>query len=409
MMQSVDKVEKEGALDYVLIADDDDAMRFLMRASLEQSGFEVVEAMDGAQAVEKFIEVSPCIVLLDVEMPNMDGFEACQEIRKLNGGNQTPVIMVTALEDLGSINAAYCAGATDFISKPINWTILGHRVKYILRATGAFEQLRISGERNKALLRAIPDSMFRLNGAGTVLDYHCGSRKKDILKKEDIVGHGIENIFQADVASQFVNSVQSALVNKTAQSFDYANETEEGKNYYETRLVVSGEDEVLAIVRDITERRLADEKIRFLAYFDPLTNLPNRQQFQEQLDALIVNARQKKHRLAVLLLDLDHFKRINDTLGHDVGDKLLQHVGDLLVACLRSDDVVIRYESIASDRNVARLGGDEFSILLAEVGSVEDVESVAKRVIDILKSPFLLTKHEIFITPSIEYRDCYLS
>jgi len=401
MTNSVDKIEKKGALGFVLIADDDDAMRFLMRASLEQAGFEVVEAMDGVQALEKFIETLPCIVLLDVEMPNMDGFEACQEIRKLNGGNQTPVIMVTALEDLGSINAAYCAGATDFISKPINWTILGHRVKYILRATGAFEQLRISGERNKALLRAIPDSIFRLNGAGMVLDYHCGVRKEDIIKKEHIVGHDIKHIFQADVASQFVSSVNSALINKTAQSFDYVNETGVGKNYYETRLVVSGEDEVLAIVRDITERRLADEKIRYLAYFDPLTNLPNRQQFQEQLDALIVNAKHNKHRLAVLLLDLDHFKRINDTLGHDIGDKLLRHVGQLLVACLRSDDVVMRHQVVVADRSVARLGGDEFSILLTEIGSVKDVESVAKRVIDILKDPFLLTKHEIFVTPSI--------
>jgi len=119
----------------VLVVDDDAASRKLMRKTLLREGFEVIEAENGAQALTVFDAQHPDIVLLDVEMPVMDGFTACVKLRQRQHAEHLPVLMVTGLEDVGSVNSAYDAGATDFITKPINWPVLGHRIRYMLRST----------------------------------------------------------------------------------------------------------------------------------------------------------------------------------------------------------------------------------------------------------------------------------
>lgn len=118
----------------VLIVDDDVIVRDVARVSLEKDGFTVSEAVNGVEGLEAVKRLKPEIVLLDVMMPEMDGYETCRAIRKLPGGDSLPVVMVTALEDVESINRAYEAGATDFITKPIEWIILVQRVRYMLRA-----------------------------------------------------------------------------------------------------------------------------------------------------------------------------------------------------------------------------------------------------------------------------------
>ena len=118
----------------ILIADDDEMERFLQREVLESAGFDIVEAESGAAAAKLFAECKPDLVVLDVMMPEMNGFEACQAIRALPGGRTAPVLMATALDDIDSIDQAYRAGATDFIGKPINWPVLPHHVRYMLRA-----------------------------------------------------------------------------------------------------------------------------------------------------------------------------------------------------------------------------------------------------------------------------------
>jgi len=118
----------------VLVVDDDAMIRLLMRESLEQAGFEVIDAEDGAKALQRFAERLPEIVLMDVEMPKMDGFSACAALRRLPQGQDMPVILVTGHDDSETVNRAFDVGATDFLSKPINWPNLACRVNYILRA-----------------------------------------------------------------------------------------------------------------------------------------------------------------------------------------------------------------------------------------------------------------------------------
>src|SRR5437868_1141156 len=130
----------------VLVVDDDRSMRLLVAESLQSVGFKVEEAEDGLEAVHAFERLQPDLVILDVNMPQMDGFAVCAALRGMPQGNVTPVLMVTARNDVASINRAYEVGATDFITKPINWAVLGHRVRYILRASQAFEDLRRNQE-----------------------------------------------------------------------------------------------------------------------------------------------------------------------------------------------------------------------------------------------------------------------
>jgi PleD family two-component response regulator len=121
----------------VLIVDDEVTMRLLTRATLENNGFTVAEAEDGQEALSLFKSFQPTLVLMDVLMPNLDGFATCLALRQLPRGEHVPIIMVTGLEDLISINRAYDAGATDFITKPINWPLLAHRLRYVLRSSQA--------------------------------------------------------------------------------------------------------------------------------------------------------------------------------------------------------------------------------------------------------------------------------
>src|SRR5688572_16626775 len=131
----------------VLVVDDDKMMRMLVRASLEQAGFAVEEAHDGLDAIAAFKRVRPDIVLLDVIMPNLDGFAVCARLHELEGGDHVPVLMMTGSNDPDSINRAYEAGAADFVTKPLAWPVLLHRVRYLLRAADAFLELSRSEAR----------------------------------------------------------------------------------------------------------------------------------------------------------------------------------------------------------------------------------------------------------------------
>jgi len=135
-----------------LIVDDDMVLRPLLCEVLEQAGFVVEEAANGEQALAAFVRAQPDIVLLDVMLPEMDGFTICATLRTLPGGEHTPVLMVTGLGDTESIRRAYEVGATDFIAKPLNWEILSHRVRYMLRASRAMEDLRKKEAENRLLL-----------------------------------------------------------------------------------------------------------------------------------------------------------------------------------------------------------------------------------------------------------------
>ncbi len=408
----------------VLVVDDDQMARFLARQSLTQAGFCVREAADGEQALASVREQRPDLILLDVDMPRLDGFSACAEVRRMPECVNVPILMVTGLDDTESIDKAYSAGATDFATKPINWALLPHRLRYMLRAGSAVAEL--------AATKARLDSAQRIASVGS---WWLGSGDEQMVWSEElyrIVGMPPAPGERGPTLAGLLERVHPEDRERVAAWVEHARQSGRGGGIrhrivlpdagerqvqQQVEAVCDSAGQVLhldATVQDITERRRAEAKIRQLAYCDSLTSLPNRESFRDRLDQALSLARRHARQLAILFLDLDDFKRVNDTLGHTVGDLLLKAVAERLLESVRASDSIVQYDFIDGEayeedfeppggpaETVARLGGDEFTILLTEIHSSEDAAAVARRILETLSQAFNLAGHEAFITPSI--------
>ncbi|MFW2404482.1 MAG: EAL domain-containing protein, partial [Gammaproteobacteria bacterium] len=297
-------------------------------------------------------------------------------------------------DDTASVNRAFEAGAQDFINKPIPWAVLPHRINNVLRIKSSFDKLQNSERRNRVLLKAIPDQIHIVNAKGELIE--CLSKERYPLS----AGDALENFLPAHAARESRVFIERALKTGDLQTFEHDLGDERGQ--FETRLVAQNDDTVLAIVRDITDRKQAEEKVHHLAYHDNLTGLPNRQHFSNRLRRAIRDARKSGKMLATLYIDLDRFKRINDTLGHRVGDALLKAVAKRLDHCVRTDDAVARVDQPDDyEPRLARLGGDEFVVVIEEIDNENQVDVVANRIRDALLAPFKYEGHQFVVTPSI--------
>lgn len=395
-------IEKRSERPLILIADDDMMIRVLARARLEALGFSLIEAENGVQALGIVESTRPDVIVLDVKMPEMDGFETCSALRAMPKLALTPILMVTGLEDTESIHRAYEAGATDFVTKPINWVIFGHRVRYMWRASTAGEELRRSESKNRTLINAMPDFMFQINRQGTIQGYKLPKGLETAWASRELCGTNIDAALTGNGGKIITEHVARALESGEIQLCEHQVRSGRALKCYESRIMAGEDEDAIVIVRDVTEKKKAEEEILHLAYHDTLTGLLNRNSFKDNLKRELASAERHKRHLAVVLLDLDRFKRINDTFGHSTGDQLLQDVAGRLLSCLRKSDVCSRPNmDDESGTMVGRLGGDEFMILLAEIGSMQDAGKVARRILDTIAHPFLLAGKEIFITPSI--------
>lgn len=332
-------------------------------------------------------------ILLDVDMPHLDGFSVCKMIRDQEMSRKTPICIVTGLGDEKSVDRAYALGATDFISKPISWALLAHRVRYILRASDALTETR-------SLLSALPDVVFLLGEDGRVID-----RPKEIDARvgtgiEALKGLSFEELFSEEDIVQVRERVRLSLASEDWQIYEHF--FVGGQVHLETRFVARDRNTVLAIVRDVTERKEAELQIYDLAFYDKLTRLPNRELFGKQLTETIRHSRKQGRNFAILFVDLDRFKRINDTLGHSIGDELLKAVAMRLRDCIRSDDQLARADQTGrADIGLARFGGDEFVLSLHDIATEDTAATIASRIIDSRTRPFTGEGHQFVVTPSI--------
>jgi diguanylate cyclase (GGDEF)-like protein/PAS domain S-box-containing protein len=393
----------------ILIVDDDMASRQLMRESLEEAGFAVMEAVDGVEAVKRFSETGAETVVLDVEMPNMDGFSACAALRRLPEGQDTPILMVTGHDDVVSVNRAFEVGATDFLSKPINWALLGHRVGYILRAYRTFRALK-DGEARLAKAQRmarlghwdwdvienrwhLSNEVCRIFG---LAQGECPANREALVK----VIHPDDRdevacLFAAALRGEVKYDIEYRLILPNGTSRVVAEQAE-------VKFNKQGQPEhVEGTVQDCTERRQAEARVRYLAYYDALTGLPNRQMFLELLPRSLRQARRSKRPLALLFLDLDNFKSINDSLGHSTGDEVLREVADRLSTCVRAADLISRPGRGNPKLDVFRFGGDEFTLLLVDLEHEQDASLVARRIISTLAKPHMVQGSELFALVSI--------
>lgn len=393
--------EASAARPLALVVDDDEIVRILEQATLSQYDFDVVAAADGDQALSVLADTPASLILLDLDMPGTDGFEVCRRIRQRWDATELPVIVVTGMDDLDSLNRAYQLGANDFISKPIYWRMLGYRARYALRSAQAGRALHHLENKQAAMIRAMPDTIFVIGRDGSILDCRQGSATQPFVASAECVGKTLGEALPGDVAARMRDCLRLALEGGALQSMVYRLPLAEGMHDYEARFAASDADEVVVVVRDITLERANEARIRQLAYYDKLTGMPNRHHFIERLEGELARARRNGRKVALLFIDLDGFKAVNDSLGHEAGDRLLQAVAERLKERLRASDTISRLTLDEASLHFARLGGDEFTVVLPELDDVQIVVHIAERVQRLLTAPFEIDGHRIAVTASI--------
>lgn len=392
-----------------LIVDDDPTMRMLARQVLEQIGLEVEEAGDGQEAVRLFKQVHPAIVLLDVLMPVMDGFEVCHAIRHLPGGTHTPILIMTGLDDIESIEKAYEVGATDFIAKPWQILILSHRVRYMLRTGRVLEALHDS---QAGLARA--QQLAHLGSWTWTLSTNRFTVSDEVFRilglSSDQFGRTPEAYLQTvhpDDQELVSQSLEEALALRRNYEVDYRIIRPDGEERIVTERGTPSCDEqgrVLTItgtIQDITVRRNAEAQMFLSTFYDRLTNLPNRLLFEERLRQAVESAQQSGESGAVLVLNLDRFRRINEAMGLMTGDDVLHAVADRLQDCVRKGDVLAGLNHHPSSYTLARLVADTFSVLMPRLRTPRDAAKMARRLLAAIQQPFSIAHNDITLSASI--------
>lgn len=377
----------------ILIADHDEAARKAAFDVLGAAGFRVVPAETGSAALELFAKLRPDAVLIDADLPESNGFAVCKAIRARDSGRELPISVAVARDDTRAVRQAFDAGASDVIEKPLSLPLLPHRIRHALRTSRSLSDLT-------GLVRAIPDLIFVVNEEGEVQQGLSGPDATHTLQIKALATASQINFYPCENDDTARACIKKALESGKPQVYEHVIEALD--IHLETRFVARDKHTVLAIVRDITERKNAEAEIYNLAYYDELTELPNRELFSQSLERTIRHAEKHGQRFAVLFVDLDRFKRINDTLGHSIGDQLLKDVAGRLAKCVRSTDSVAHVRpGLNQTIRLARLGGDEFVIKLYGVESEEAVAAIATRIIDELTPPFSCAGHQFVVTPSI--------
>ncbi|HEY6443896.1 MAG TPA: EAL domain-containing protein [Candidatus Acidoferrales bacterium] len=382
----------------VLIVDDNEMNRDMLARRLERQGY-VVGVAEGARCLlERIQETAVDVVLLDVEMPGISGLEALQTLRGCYSPIELPIIMVTAKDQSEDIVNALNLGANDYLTKPVDFPVALARIRTQVSHKKAEEALRESEERYALAARGANDGLWDWNLLDNLIYF---SPRWKMMLGYDEAGIGdrpeewLDRIHVAD--RERVKDEIAAHQRGLTPLFESENRVQHKDGSFRWMLSrglavrdASGKPSRMAGSQtDITGGKVADA----------LTGLPNRLLFIDRLERLIEHTkRHKDYLFAVLFLDLDGFKMINDSMGHVVGDQLLVGVANRLEKCLRVSDTVTRLEKLFT---IARLGGDEFTILLDQVKDPSDVTLVAERLMNALASPFNLGGKEVFTSVSI--------
>ncbi len=252
-----------GAGACVLVVEDDEAARLTTSITLERAGYQVMEAADCAAARACFTERKPDIVLLDVLLPDGDGYSLCREFLAQPHGRDLPIAMVTGLDDINSIHQAYESGATDFITKPVSWGTLPYRIQFILRAKQALNDASISEGKTRALLAGIPDIILRIDRDGHVIDMQVGAYVNEMEEwviYDPATGDGhlpgpVYRILAPQIRRVFAGKGEQLV------EFDWS-QSQQRPRTWEARVILREQDEVVMVVRDITLRKQQEAELR---------------------------------------------------------------------------------------------------------------------------------------------------
>ena len=375
----------------VMVVDDDNPTRMMATEFVAQAGFDVIDFSSGESALEHLSEQAPDLIVLDVEMPGLNGFEVCQRVRTCAGFENTPILMLTGLDNNQSIELAFEAGATDFGTKPINWMLLCHRLRYMLRARQSAEELTKNQKSLASAQRIAKMGNWHtdvLSGDMVWSDQLYLLLGEKVSIKQPSLTEFLKPVHANDVnrvKSWFSEVAKQCSDNLSIEFFMVPNAGDERFFRQQVEQVIDDEGQVIelhGVLQDLTEHRRAQHRIKQLANYDRVTGLPNRTLFQERVEERIESSPDAS--AAILYIDIDDFKQVNDTLGHASGDMML-------------NEIVLRINKIVpEDCTLARMGADEFTLLMPLDEGCEDPMAIASDINQELCEPFALNGGEVF-------------
>ncbi len=402
-------IHDAGAPARLLIVDDNSLSRRIAASTLQHAGFEVSEADSGAAALTLFTGQRFDLILLDLIMPGMDGYEVCRRIRTLPHGALVPILMFTGVNDTESIDLAYQHGATDFITKPINWSLLSHRVRYALRASAAAESTRRTAERLVRAQRAAnmgnwsvsTDGGFEFSGELLrILDVpeHEEPSSLIALLMDRVVPEDRERLMEATTVLARDKTPMQLQLNIMRRDGSIRTLYAQGSAVLDEQGNTTG---IEGITQDITERAEARERIRRLANYDATTGLPNRKLFADLAHPMLERAERLRSSCALFYLDIDLFKSVNDAFGRSTGDAILKEVGERLRAW--ASDSELAYGSRAGDRTLllGSAGGNAFTLLVPDLQGQDQATVVAQGLLKVIAQPIPVEDQPLVLTASI--------
>jgi len=354
-----------------------------------------VLSADAVSAVADFEKISPDLILIERIMPGMDGFTICRDIRAMRKGQYIPILMVTEPVDTESIHRSFEAGATDSITKPLDPDLLVCRVHSMLNISRSFKRLSESEEHLTMLREAVdclPIGITLSDVNGKILYSNPAEAVMHGYTPEELIGSVARQFAPGFLKKPFLTGKMQAAVPWRRESINIRKTGEEFPVQLSSISIMNAKGKCLGMVtacEDITARKEAEKKIQRLAYYDCLTGLPNRRTFLDRLQQALALANREGRQAGLLFLDLDNFKGINDSQGHDFGDKLLREVAERLGIDMRESDTL------------ARLGGDEFVVILTSVTCQESAAIAAQRILSLFSRPFEIDGRMIYSSASI--------
>ena len=395
---------------HILLVDDDDIIRMMASESLRHADFVVSEATSAEEALALFEKHDFQLVLLDVVMPGLNGYQVCEAIRQYPHGARVPIVMMTGLSDTESIEQAYLAGATDFITKPINWFLLIQRVRYVLRTRQAMEDVWAS-QRSLAAAQRMA-KMGSWEWSVQEPRFSCSDAMKEMFN----FPQEVFDMKNPEVILQFIRESDrealrqahvAVLRDGTPYQLTYGVPLFAGgiREVFEQGMAIRNDAgeivKIEGIMQDISERVEAQRQIDYLSMHDSLTGLANRTFFRELAAAELERVRRQKHSAVLLVIDIDHFKMSNDALGSAAGDQILRTVAQRLRGVVRSDEQLSNNPLIQVLDTIARVSGDTFMALVTDLQQPEQAEFVVRRMQEAIGLPMMVNDQEILLTASV--------
>lgn len=373
----------------VLYVEDDFDVREQLSQFLKRRVSRLLLAENGQEGLNSYRVHRPDLIITDILMPIMDGLEMSREIRKID--QEVPIIVTTAFEQTNYLLRSIEIGIDKYIVKPINTDLLTNTIHDCAARIKEREDLRLAAKVFDNSLEAIlitdaNNNICLINPAFTEMTGYS---------EQDVIGKNPQLLSSGRHDGDFYREMWQEIQKNGSWKGEIWNQRKNGDIYPEwlsINLLKNQFGEVthyVGIFSDISERKAAEEKIRHLAHHDPLTSLPNRNMLYDRMKIALANAQRKQEQIAVLLFDLDNFKNVNDTFGHQTGDALLVKLAEKVNGILRAGDTF------------CRLGGDEFVVVLTEITERKDVERVAENLLKVITPDLKINGVKMGVTPSI--------